>query len=88
MPSFAVEVYTTGLGRSDLEALGARIQAASQDVVLEGQGVRFLESIFFPADELCLHLFEGPSAEAVGRTSERAGLVAERVVEAVRSRGR
>lgn len=88
MPSFAVEVYTTGLGRPDLEALGARIQAASEDVVLEGEEVRYVESIFFPPDELCLHLFEGPSAEAVGKTSERAGLVAERVVEAVRSSGR
>jgi hypothetical protein len=37
-------------------------------------------------DEICFHLIEGPSAAAVRRACGLAGLVAERVVQAVRSK--
>lgn len=42
-----------------------------------------MSSIFIPEDEICFHLFEGPSAEAVWEVSERAGIACERVVEGV-----
>ena len=42
--------------------------------------VRYVESVFVPEDEVCLHLFEGPTREAVAETAQRAQISAERVL--------
>jgi hypothetical protein len=42
-----------------------------------------VRSSFLPADELFLHLMEAESPEAAGEASRRAGIPAERIVEAV-----
>jgi hypothetical protein len=49
--------------------------------------VRYLCSILTPGDELCLHLFEGPSREAVRGAAVRAGLDPLRVIETVTATG-
>ncbi len=79
MPSFFVEIYAPG--ESDVSALAARARTAA------GGEVRYIRSVFVPEDETCFHLFEGPSAEAVRKLSERARLEAARVVEAVEEAG-
>ena len=81
MTSFLVETYTPAA-----ESLGdatARIRLAVTELSQAGTPVRYLRSIFVPADEMCLYLFEAPSAEAVREASERAGLLPGRIVEAV-----
>jgi hypothetical protein len=59
----------------------ARVRRAARAVSVQGTSVRYLRSIFIPADETCFHLFEGPSAEAVGEVSRQAELDYERIVE-------
>jgi hypothetical protein len=49
--------------------------------------VRYLRSIYVPADEMCFHLFEAASVEEVRAASELAGLSAQRIVETL-ERGR
>jgi hypothetical protein len=44
--------------------------------------VRYVRAIFVPEDETCFHLFEAASPDAVYAASERAGLSAQRIVEA------
>jgi uncharacterized protein DUF4242 len=85
MARFTVEVFAN---RADgLEEEAARIRAAAAGVGRERNPVRYLSSILMPGDELCLHLFEGPSREAVRRAAVRAGLDPLRVIETVTAMG-
>ncbi len=81
MTSFLVEAYTpTAAALSEIET---RARLASVELQREGTPVRYVRSILIPGDETCLHLFQGPSVEAVREASERAGFSAQRIVEAV-----
>ena len=72
MPEYLVELYTAA---DPDPAVLARLG--------QGAAVRYLRSILIPGDETCLHLVEADSAEHVGKAFERAGLTADRIVEAV-----
>jgi len=85
MTRFTVEVFAD---RADgLEEEAARLRAAAAGVESERIPVRYLSSILMPGDELCLHLFEGPSREAVRGAAVRAGLDPLRVIETVTASG-
>ncbi len=85
MTRFTVEVFAN---RADgLEEEAARIRAAAGGGGPERNPVRYLSSILMPGDELCLHLFEGPSREAVRGAAVRAGLDPLRVIETVTTMG-
>lgn len=72
MPEYLVELYTVADPDSAaLARLGDRT------------AVRYLRSILIPGDETCLHLVEADSPERVAEAFERAGLEADRIVEAV-----
>ena len=73
MPEYLVELYSIAT-TSDSAAL-ARLR--------ESRAVRYLHSIAIPGDETCLHLVEADSAVEVAKAFERAGLQADRIVEAV-----
>jgi hypothetical protein len=79
MPTFLVETYAPC--GSDVSALVADARAA-----VDGDGVRYVRSIFVAEDETCFHVFEAPSAHAIAELSRRAGLADGRVVEAVEGR--
>lgn len=81
MAQYLVEAYTPKRGRKDLSALVARARRASAQMRRDGIDVRYLRPILVPEDEICFHLFEAPSAEAVSEASRRAKLVYERIVE-------
>src|SRR5690348_14239530 len=73
MPEYLVELYSVKAD-ADPAAL-ARLG--------DGTTVRYLRSILIPGDETCLHLVEADSVEQVAAAFERAGLGADRIVEAV-----
>jgi hypothetical protein len=78
--SFLVETYaptSTVLAEAEVRARRAAELARAETPV------RYIRSIFVPDDEMCLHMFEAPSAEALREASDRAGLSPERIVEAV-----
>jgi hypothetical protein len=72
MPEYLVELYTVAEPDS---AVLARLG--------DGTGVRYVRSILIPGDETCLHLVDADSSELVAEAFERAGLTADRIVEAV-----
>jgi len=81
MASFLVEAYTPA--SAAVAEIAARARVAAEELAREGMPVQYLRSIFIREDEICLHLYEAHSAEAVRGASERAGLSAQRIVEAV-----
>jgi hypothetical protein len=83
MAQYLVEAYTPKRDREDLRSLVARARKAAAAMRRDGFEVRYLRPILLPEDEICFHLFEAPSAEAVSEASKRAELVYERIVETV-----
>ena len=78
MPTYLVESYAAD-SPAALEEARARAQLTAE----LGQGVRYVRAAFLPGDETLLHVFEAPSAEALGQAGELAELPLERIVEAI-----
>lgn len=76
MPTYVVESYA---GECLVEDQRERARRAAE----HGTGIRYLRTTFLPGDETVLHLFEAPSAEALGRAGRAVALSFERIVEAV-----
>ena len=73
MGSFVVEVYVGRRGRRELEVL------AREAEVLASPPLRYLGSLVLTDDEVCFHVFEGPSPES----AITAALAPDRVVETI-----
>jgi hypothetical protein len=80
---YLVELRPAEDGFADIQSLGARSRAASEELSRNGTPVRFLRSVFVPEDSSCLLVFEGASAEAVTEACRRAAIVAERISAAL-----
>jgi hypothetical protein len=80
---YLVELYLSRANAGEVPELEARARAASRELAREGTPVSYLRSIFVPEDEICFHLFEAPSAEAVLEATKQARLAVDRIVEAV-----
>jgi hypothetical protein len=80
---YLVELYVSRDEQATLESAVARVRAAARDLTLEGAPVQYLRAIFVPEDETCFFLYEAASAEAAGEATRRAGLLFDRVVEAI-----
>jgi Protein of unknown function (DUF4242) len=78
MPSFILETYVTRLSASGLDELVERAKRATT-----GTTVSHLRSYFVPEDDMCMHVFEGPSVAAVQAIADSAGLETERIVHSV-----
>jgi len=81
--SFLLESYTTNREPAGLDELTARAREAAEEAVREGVQVRHIRSFLAPDDDICFHIFEAPSADAVARLSELANLDHERITEVV-----
>jgi hypothetical protein len=75
--SFLVETYVADDPSAHAEVREQAVRAAA----LAGD-VRLVRTTFLPSDEVALHVFEAPSAEAVERAATRAGLRYDRLVDA------
>ena len=83
MQSYLAEAYVARPRASEVRTHERRVRAAAKLLTQQGIPIRFVRSIFVPADEICFYVFEAISAEAVGAACDRAALRFERVVEAV-----
>jgi hypothetical protein len=79
---YLVEAYVPLQEHGGLGRIVGRARAAAAEMRRDGVSVRYLRPILLPEDEVCLHLFEAPSADAVREASRRADLTFERIVEA------
>ena len=75
MPTYLVETFSPFAAAGEMAAALGRIGGGRARV-------RHVRSTFLPDDEICFHLFEGPSREAVCEALERAGIPYERMSEA------
>ena len=83
MPSYLIEGYAPRSRCAELTEAVTRLRNAAERLTAEGTPVRHVRSSFLPADEQCLHLLEAESAQAAGDAFKRAGIVPDRIVEAV-----
>ena len=82
MPNFVVERYRPRTDPDSLRALADRLTAGARQVSPDGRSVRYLDTIFLPGDETCLHLFEADTGSAVQAVIRLAGIEVDRVVPA------
>jgi Protein of unknown function (DUF4242) len=81
--SFLLESYTAHREPAGLDELIARARTGAEAATLEGIEVRHVRSFLAPDDDICFHVFEAPSAEAVIRVSELANFDNERITEVI-----
>ena len=82
MAEYLVELYVSRTDGRALRARVAKVRRAAEELSREGTPVRCLRSIFLPADETCLLLYEAVSVDAVHEVARRAALRFERISEA------
>jgi Protein of unknown function (DUF4242) len=78
---YAAKCYWPGVTEADLEQVSER--AARAGTRSSRDGISYLGSLLFCADELVLCLFTGPSRAAVKRASDRLGIPCERLMDSV-----
>jgi hypothetical protein len=77
MAHYVVETYMSRLSPQALDETVAMARRAAEEA--PDSGVRHVRSVFLAEDEMCFHIFEAPSIDAVRHVSERAGIVSERI---------
>jgi hypothetical protein len=82
MRSYVVELYRPRSEPESLQVVADRLAAGARLVSGEGTPVRYVDTIFLPGDETCLHLFEAGSDADVRAVARRAGIDIDRVVPA------
>ena len=83
MAEYLLEVYVTRTDTNAVKDSTRRARAGAEAAAADGSIVRFVRSIFMPADDTCFLLYEADSPEAIHEAARRAGLPIERVVEAL-----
>lgn len=83
MTRFLAEVYVPQSRAGDSGRAARCARAAAEQLSREGTSVRYVRMTFLPADETCFHVFDAPSADAVGEVGRRAGFSWARIVPAV-----
>jgi Protein of unknown function (DUF4242) len=78
---YAAKCYWPGVTETDLEQVAAR--AAQADARASDDGVAYLGSLLFSADDLVLCLLDGPSRAAAKHASDRLGIPCERLIDSV-----
>ena len=84
MPNFVVERYRPSSDPDSLSSVADRLTAGARQVRRGGPSVRYLDTIFLPGDEICLHLFEADSEANVRAAARQAGVEVDRFVRAER----
>jgi hypothetical protein len=82
MARYVLERYRPRSGSEFLRDAAERLDSSARQLRAEGTHVEYLDTIFLPGDETCLHLFEAASEAGVRAAAERAGIDVDRVVPA------
>jgi hypothetical protein len=82
MPNFVVERYRSSSDPDSLGAVADRLTASVRQVGPDGTSLRYVDTIFLPGDETCLHLFEAESEADVRAVTQLAGIDVDRIVQA------
>ena len=77
MPRYLVESYVASPDAY------AEARERARSTANGASGIRYVDTTYVPGDELVMHLFDAPSAEALEEAGRRFGLQFERVVQAV-----
>jgi hypothetical protein len=80
MALFLVELYRSGSDGEPLRGTADRLAACAHELTGEGTTVRYLDTIFLPTDETCLHVLDAASEADVRTVARRAGIDIDRVV--------
>lgn len=81
MTTYAVQRHLTGITMDQLAAAQQAAIKASEESSEQGTPVTYIRSNFYPADQRCTCLFDGPSKEAVENVNKAASLPFDRVEE-------
>jgi hypothetical protein len=81
--SYLLESYTPHREPAELAELTDRARDAAEAATREGIEVRHVRSFLAPQDDMCFHVFEALSADAVTRASELGNLDHERITEVI-----
>lgn len=82
MTRYVVELYQSRSGARSPRGDADRLAAGAAELTRRGTPVSYLDAIFLPGDETCLHVFEAGAEEDVRAVAERAEIEVERVVAA------
>lgn len=83
MPTFLVEAYEPRGRDGSLVEIERRARTLAAELAGSGTAVRYMRSIYVPADETCFHVFEASSIEVIEEFGRRAQLAFDRITEAV-----
>ena len=80
MARYVVELYRPNSAAEPLRWAADRLSTSAAGVAGEGTPVRYVDTIFLPGDEICLHVLEAPCEADVRAVAERAAIDFDRVV--------
>ena len=80
--TFVIETYLSRARAGELPETVRRLREAVARAPTREQPVRYVRSFFVPQDEICSHVVEAPSIDVTSELTQRAGLQADRIVEA------
>ena len=81
MAEFLLELYVPASEAGAVAQRAGRADLAAQRLRQGGASVRYLRSIFMPADETCFLVYEARSENDVRLAAWLAGLPADHIVE-------
>lgn len=81
--TFMVERYLSPSAATGLLASAARVADACAGTGRDGDEVRYLHSIYLPAEDLCFCVFQGPSSAAIRAVNEAGSFAFDRITDAV-----
>jgi uncharacterized protein DUF4242 len=84
---FIGEHYLPAGAVHDAAHLAELARAAADELRQEGIAVRYVRSIFVPADETCMHVYRADAIEDVRAAAARASLHLDCLAEAVSDSG-
>lgn len=81
MTTYAVQRNLQGITMEQLAAAQQAAIEASRDASEHGTPVTYIRSNFYPADQRCTCLFDGPSKESIEEVNKAASLPFDKVEE-------